>query len=120
VLGSPVLLPFRSRKTDPDEAILRILAASLLLSPKDLRTYLNRSGLQRNLMGMGTSSRTTFTKRQKERSRQEKRADKLQRKAERKQVGEASVVATQPIADLVVTHDEDGQPQGFDFHDFGK
>jgi len=45
---------------------------------------------------------------------------KLQRKAERKQVGEASPVATQPIADLVVTHDEDGQPQGFDFHDFEK
>ncbi len=69
---------------------------------------------------MGAASRTTFAKRQKERSRQEKRAEKVQRKAERKQVGETNVVTTQPVADLVVTHDEDGQPQGFDFHDFGK
>lgn len=71
---------------------------------------------------MGASSRTTFAKRQKERSRQEKRAEKLQRKAERKQLSGTEAVAaeTQPVADLVVTHDEDGQPQGFDFHDFGK
>ncbi len=71
---------------------------------------------------MGVSSRTTFAKRQKERARQEKRAEKLQRKAERKQLGgsDAVTVETQPVADLVVTRDEDGQPQGFDFHDFGK
>jgi len=71
---------------------------------------------------MGASSRTTFAKRQKERARQEKRTEKLQRKAERKQLGdsEAASPETQPIADLVVTHDEHGQPQGFDFHDFGK
>jgi len=69
---------------------------------------------------MGASSRTTFAKRQKERSRQEKRAEKLQRKAERKQTDETNPVATQPLADLVVTHDDEGQPQGFDFHDFGK
>jgi len=77
-------------------------------------------GLVRTLMAMGSSSRTTFAKRQKERSRQEKRAEKLQRKAERKQVSETNAVATQPTADLVVTHDDDGQPQGFDFHDFGR
>jgi hypothetical protein len=71
---------------------------------------------------MAGNSRTTFTKRQKERARQEKRAEKLQRKAQRKQPGdvETAPVATQPIADLEVTHDEDGQPQGFDFHDFAK
>ena len=71
---------------------------------------------------MAGSSRTTFTKRQKERARQEKRAEKAQRKAERKQAGDVQPPAaeTQPLADLVVTHDEDGQPQGFDFHDFGK
>jgi len=71
---------------------------------------------------MAGSSRTTFSKRQKERARQEKRAEKLQRKAERKQLGDsdATTPETQPVADLVVTHDEDGQPQGFDFHDFGK
>ena len=73
-------------------------------------------------MNVAASSRTTFAKRQKERSRQEKRAEKLQRKAERKQHGStvASAPETQLFADLVVTHDEDGQPQGFDFHDFGK
>jgi len=73
-------------------------------------------------MLMGTNSRTTFTKRQKERARQEKRAEKLQRKAERKQVEDSNAAApqTQPVADLVVTHDEDGRPEGFDFHDFAK
>jgi len=71
---------------------------------------------------MAGSSRTTFTKRQKERARQEKRAEKAQRKAQRKLPGdpEAAPVETQSVADLIVTHDEDGQPQGFDFHDFGK
>jgi hypothetical protein len=72
---------------------------------------------------MAGSSRTTFTKRQKERARQEKRAEKAQRKAQRKQPGdspEAGTVETQSVADLTVTHDEDGQPQGFDFHDFAK
>jgi len=79
-------------------------------------------GPERNLMSVAASSRTTFAKRQKERSRQEKRAEKLQRKAERKQLGTtiAGTPETQLFADLVVTHDEDGQPQGFDFHDFGK
>jgi hypothetical protein len=71
---------------------------------------------------MGASSRTTFAKRQKERARQEKRAEKLQRKAERKQLGDTDAVSreTQSVADLVVTHDEEGRPEGFDFHDFAK
>ncbi len=71
---------------------------------------------------MAGSSRTSFAKRQKERARQEKQAEKAQRKAQRKQLGDSETGAaeTQSIADLVVTHDEDGQPQGFDFHDFGK
>jgi len=66
--------------------------------------------------------RTTFTKRQKERARQEKRTEKAHRKAQRKQLGEADAapVETQSLADLAITHDEDGQPQGFDFHDFAK
>ena len=70
---------------------------------------------------MAGSSRTTFAKRQKERARQEKRAEKAQRKAQRKQ-GESETASpeTQAVADLVITHDEDGQPQGFDFHDFAK
>jgi hypothetical protein len=71
---------------------------------------------------MAGSSRATFTKRQKERARQEKRAEKAQRRAQRKQLGDSQPggAETQPVADLVVTHDEDGQPQGFDFHDFTK
>jgi hypothetical protein len=71
---------------------------------------------------MAGSSRTTFAKRQKERARQEKRAEKAQRRAQRKESGDADsgAVATQSTADLVVTHDEDGQPQGFDFRDFAK
>ena len=67
---------------------------------------------------MAGNSRTTFTKRQKERARQEKRTEKAQRKAQRKQLGESDAVQSRPTADLLVTHDEDGQPQGFDFHDF--
>jgi hypothetical protein len=71
---------------------------------------------------MAGSSRTTFTKRQKERARQEKRAEKAQRKAQRKQPGEAETgrVETQSVADLEITRDENGEPQGFDFHDFAK
>ena len=70
---------------------------------------------------MAGSSRTTFAKRQKERARQEKRAEKAQRKAERKQgESESASPETQPLADLVITHDEEGVPQGFDFHDFAK
>ena len=70
---------------------------------------------------MAGSSRTTFTKRQKERARLDKRAEKEQRKAQRKQVGDSeSLTNSPPVADLVVTYDEEGQPQGFDFHDFGK
>ena len=70
---------------------------------------------------MAGSSRTTFTKRQKERARLDKRAEKEQRKAQRKQFGDSESLAnSQPVEDLVVTYDEEGQPQGFDFHDFGK
>jgi hypothetical protein len=71
---------------------------------------------------MAGTSRTTFTKRQKERARQEKRAEKAQRKAERKQLGdsERGTTETQAGDNLVVTLDEEGQPQGFDFHDFAR
>ena len=64
---------------------------------------------------MAGSSRTSFSKRQKERARQEKQADKAARKAQRKQEG--PLPAESP-AELTITHDEDGQPVGFDFHDF--
>jgi hypothetical protein len=64
---------------------------------------------------MAGSSRTSFSKRQKERARQEKQAEKAARKAQRKQEGTSP---SETPADLTVTHDEDGQPVGFDFHDF--
>lgn len=70
---------------------------------------------------MAGNSRTTFTKRQKERARLDRRIEKEQRKAERQQLGDSENASnTQPAADLVVTYDEEGQPQGFDFHDFTK
>jgi hypothetical protein len=65
---------------------------------------------------MAGSSRTSFSKRQKERARQEKQAEKAARKAQRKQEGNPPSPETP--AELTITHDEDGQPVGFDFHDF--
>lgn len=64
---------------------------------------------------MAGNSRTTFTKRQKERARQERQGEKAQRKAQRKQ---EQASPTNNSSELVVTHDEEGQPVGFDFHDF--
>ena len=66
---------------------------------------------------MAGSSRTTFTKRQKERARQERQQEKAQKKAQKKQ---DPTLPTEAPAELVVTHDEEGQPLGFDFHDFAK
>ena len=66
---------------------------------------------------MAGSSRTTFTKRQKERARQERQAEKAQKKAQRKQEQPSPA---NPPTEVVVTHDEEGQPVGFDFHDFAK
>ena len=66
---------------------------------------------------MGGNSRTTFSKRQKERSRQEKQAEKAQRKAQRKMQQNDGETPQKP-KDLAVTYDEEGQAQGFDFHDF--
>jgi hypothetical protein len=65
---------------------------------------------------MAGNSRPSFNKRQKERARQEKQAEKAQKRAQRKQQGDAE--PAQPAAELEITHDEDGIPQGFDFHDF--
>jgi hypothetical protein len=66
---------------------------------------------------MAGSSRTTFTKRQKERARQERQQEKAQKKAQKKQ---DPTLPTEAPAELVVVHDEEGQPLGFDFHDFAK
>ena len=68
---------------------------------------------------MGGNSRTTFAKRQKERARQEKQAEKAQRKAQRKlQQKEEGDPTPAPPAEPVVTYDDEGNPNGLNFHDF--
>jgi hypothetical protein len=61
--------------------------------------------------------RSTFTKRQKERARQEKQAEKAQKRAQRKQEQQETPV-TRGDGNPVITYDEEGQPQALDFHDF--
>jgi len=68
-------------------------------------------------MRMAGSSRTTFTKRAKERARQERRTEKLQKRSLRKEEKPAArpeLSTGQPVIAL----DEDGQPLPLDFHDF--
>lgn len=70
---------------------------------------------------MAGSSRTTAAKRHKERARLEKRQQKAERKAQRRQEQEQEQAQTPQMerpGELVVTYDEEGQPQGFNFHDF--
>jgi len=69
---------------------------------------------------MGGNSRTTFAKRQKERARQEKQAEKAQRRAERKlqQKDPEGQVSSAVSENVVVTYDEEGNPEGLSFHDF--
>jgi predicted secreted protein len=66
---------------------------------------------------MAGSSRTTTAKRAKERARQEKRQEKLQKRAQRKLEQEKTPETERP-AELTVTYNEEGQPEGFNFHDF--
>jgi hypothetical protein len=66
---------------------------------------------------MAGNSRPTAAKRQKERARQEKRAEKAQKKAQRKLEQEQRPSAERP-GELTVTYNEEGQPEGFNFHDF--
>jgi len=68
---------------------------------------------------MAQNSRPTQAKRQRERARQEKQAEKAQKRAQRKQEQENQTPeSAEKNAELVVTYDEEGQPEGFDFHDF--
>jgi hypothetical protein len=68
---------------------------------------------------MAGNSRTTFAKRQKERARQEKQAEKAQRKAQRKlEQKEDGDISPLPAAEPTITYDEEGKPEGLDFHDF--
>lgn len=65
---------------------------------------------------MAPSSRPSFSKRQKEKARQERQAEKQQKRAERKQ---NKPETTQPTSgNPVITYDEEGNPQGLGFHDF--
>jgi len=65
---------------------------------------------------MAGSSRPSFTKRQKERARQEKQAEKAQRRAQRK-LEKTTDDTPREEKQPVVQYDEEGQPIGFDFHD---
>jgi hypothetical protein len=69
---------------------------------------------------MAGNSRTTFAKRQKERARQEKQAEKAQRRAERKTQlkEELDAVPSQPDKSPTITYDDEGKPEGLNFHDF--
>jgi len=63
------------------------------------------------------AGRATAAKRQKERARQERRAEKAQKKAQRKMEQEQTP-RPERSGELTVTYNEDGQAEGFDFHDF--
>ncbi|HKF22978.1 MAG TPA: hypothetical protein VKE93_15505 [Candidatus Angelobacter sp.] len=63
------------------------------------------------------AGRPTAAKRQKERARQEKRLEKAQKKAQRKLQQEQSE-RPERSGELTVTYNEEGQPEGFNFHDF--
>ncbi len=65
---------------------------------------------------MAGNSRTTFTKRSKERARQEKRAEKSQKMEQRK--ADKSAEPTERSGEPVIQYDEDGQPIALDFNDF--
>jgi predicted secreted protein len=66
---------------------------------------------------MAGSSRPTAAKRARERARQEKRQEKLEKKAQRKLEHEQNP-GGERSSELVITYNEEGQPEGFNFHDF--
>ncbi|MGA3127748.1 MAG: hypothetical protein ABSD13_13635 [Candidatus Korobacteraceae bacterium] len=65
---------------------------------------------------MAGNSRTTFTKRSKERARQEKRVEKSQKMEQRKLEKQAE--PAERNGEPVIQYDEDGQPIALDFNDF--
>jgi hypothetical protein len=69
------------------------------------------------LLGAFMAGSSSFTKRQKERARQERQAEKARRKTEKKLQKEEPGAPAGP-RDPVVTYDDEGQPQGLGFHDF--
>ena len=66
---------------------------------------------------MAGKSGPTASKRQRERAQQEKRQEKALKKAQRKLQQEQTAGRERP-AELTVTYDAEGQPEGFNFHDF--
>jgi hypothetical protein len=66
---------------------------------------------------MSGNSHTTFAKRQKERARQQKQADKAQRRAQRKLENQGKINPEKP-ENVIITYDEEGSPEGLGFHDF--
>jgi len=67
---------------------------------------------------MGGNSRPSFTKRSKERARQEKRIEKEQKRAQRKVEKESESKPVERSGNPVISYDEDGQPLALDFNDF--
>ena len=67
---------------------------------------------------MAGSSRTTFTKRAKERARQERQAEKAQKRTFRKEEKQTRESGSPSGAPPVIALDEEGQPLPLDFHDF--
>jgi hypothetical protein len=65
---------------------------------------------------MAGNSRPSFSKRQKERARQEKQAEKMRIRAEKKLNKPAETVTSGGKPEL--RHDEEGNPVGLEFHDF--
>jgi hypothetical protein len=63
------------------------------------------------------NSRPSFQKRQKEMARQQRAADKLQKRLQKKQ-GPEGETGEQTAETGVNPDDEFGQPAGLDFHDF--
>jgi hypothetical protein len=63
-------------------------------------------------------SRTTFTKRQKERARQERQSEKAQKRLERKAQKPEEATASPNPEGPVIRYNEDGEIEGLDFHDF--
>ena len=66
---------------------------------------------------MAGNSRPSFTKRSKERARQEKRVEKEQKRAQRKSEKEESAPGERS-GNPVIAYDEEGQPLALDFNDF--
>jgi hypothetical protein len=59
-----------------------------------------------------------MTKFQKERMRQQRAQEKLQKRVERKDA--KSTDEPREVKPLEIVTNEEGEVQGFDFHDFGK